>query len=125
MADTLLGDTAEMLLDRWDGDLRRLRAEAGSEVEGLRDLVQEAKGIGAVGADIFCREVQGAWPEVRPFLDDRALDVGRRLGLGDDRTAVAGLVDGPQLPVLAAALVRAGLADDLDEIREAAGAARR
>ena len=64
----MLGDTAELLLDRWGGDLRRLRAEADGDVDHLRALVQEAKGIGGVGADIFCREVQGAWPEVRPPL---------------------------------------------------------
>lgn len=116
----MLGDTAEMLLDRWRGDLRRLREDADGDVAELRSLLQEAKGIGEVGADIFCREVQGVWPEVRPFLDDRALAVARDLGLGDDRRAVARLVDGEQLPQLSAALIRVDLQGDLDEVRDGA-----
>ncbi len=117
----MLGDSAEMLLDRWGGDLRRARAEADGDVEALRSLVQEAKGIGAVGADIFCREVQGVWPELRPFLDDKVMATASALGLGDDPGTVARLVDGERLPVLAAALVRADLAGDVDELRDAAG----
>ncbi|CAN5736997.1 endonuclease [soil metagenome] len=113
----MLGDTAQMLLDRWDGDLRCLRREADGDVEQVRDLLQDAKGIGDVGADIFCREVQGVWPEVRPFLDEKALGAADDLGLGRDRDGVAGLVPGDHLPELAAALVRAALAEDLDEIR--------
>ncbi|WCO66015.1 hypothetical protein PO878_16055 [Iamia majanohamensis] len=117
----MLGDTAEMLLDRWGGDLRRLRAEADGDVDRVRALVQEAKGIGGVGADIFCREVQGAWPEVRPFLDDKVLATAARLGLGDDVGEVAALVEGSRLPVLAAALVRADLAGDVDDLLDVAG----
>lgn len=117
----MLGDAAEMLLDRWDGDLRRVRAEADGEVDRVRALVQEAKGIGAVGADIFCREVQGAWPELRPFLDDKVLATASALGLGDDAERVADLVDGSRLPVLAAALVRADLAGDVDTLLDEAG----
>ena len=113
----MLGDTAEMLLARWDGDLRHLREEAGGDVARTRALLQEAKGIGEVGADIFCREVQGVWPEVRPFLDDRTLDAARALGLGEDPDAVARLVEGAELPRLTAALVRAALAGDVADIR--------
>ncbi len=120
-AARLLGDTAEMLLDRWRGDLRRLRDEADGDVERVRDLIQEAKGIGPVGADIFCREVQGAWPEVRPFLDERTLQTAAALGLGDDWERVAALVDGDRLPLLAAALVRADLADEVGTVLDDAG----
>ena len=45
----MLGDTAEMLLDRWRGDLRRLRDEAERDPELERDLLMKAKGIGGGG----------------------------------------------------------------------------
>ena len=64
------------------------------------------KGIGPTGAAVFLREVQAVWPWVRPFLDQRARDGARRLGLPDGATALAGLVDGGDLARFAAALVR-------------------
>jgi hypothetical protein len=69
-------------------------------------VLQEVKGIGPTGAAVFLREVQAVWPWVRPFLDGRARDGARRLGLPDHATALAGLVDGGDLTRFAAALVR-------------------
>jgi hypothetical protein len=68
----MLGDTARVLLDRYAGDLRTLREEAGGRPEQERALLKQFKGIGDVGADIFLREVQAVWDEVRPFVDRRA-----------------------------------------------------
>ena len=118
-----LGSTAELLVDRYDGDLRKLRAQADGDVDALRRLVTECKGIGDVGADIFFREVQAAWDELHPFADRRALDVARRLRLGDDADALAAKVSRRDYPRLIAALVRAGLAGD-DEIAAIRAAAR-
>jgi len=56
----MLGETARACVERYDGDLRRLREAAGREPERERELLQEFKGIGGVGADIFRREAQVA-----------------------------------------------------------------
>lgn len=106
---TALIDGAKLLLDRWHGDLRRLRAEAGGDPERIRTLLREVPRIGPVGADIFCREAQGVWPELRPFFDERARAYAASYGLPDSSPALAELVPDAELPRLAAALVRAGL----------------
>ncbi|HEX5533198.1 MAG TPA: endonuclease [Actinomycetales bacterium] len=110
---TMLGDGAELLTTRWGGDLRRLREEAAGDVEELRRLLQKVPGIGRVGSAIFCREVQGVWPDVAPFLDDRVLDGAKRLGLPASVAGLAKLVEDDELPALAAACVRASLGDDV------------
>ena len=78
---TMLGNGAQLLLDRWRGDLRRMHGDAGGDVPRLRSSLQEVPGIGPVGSAIFCREVQGIWPDIAPFVDDRALRGARALGL--------------------------------------------
>lgn len=118
---TMLGDGAQLLVDRWDGDVRRLRAEADGDVERLRRLLQEVPGIGPVGSAIFCREVQGVWPDVAPFVDERVLDGAGRLGLPASPRAMVGLVDRSDLPRLAAACVRATLDSGVvSSVRQAA-----
>lgn len=109
---TALGRGAELVLDRWHGDLRRLREEGG-DLAGVRRLVQELPGVGPTGADVFCREVQGVWPELQPVVDRRAADGARALGLPTDADALAELVDADDLPRLVAACVRAALGDDV------------
>lgn len=111
-----LGDTAELLLERYDGDLRRVRAAADGDLGHLRSLLKDCKGIGDVGASIFLREVQSVWGEVYPFADDAALDPARRLGLADSERELAGLVPRGEFPRLVSALVRAERADDLEAV---------
>ena len=106
---TALRDGARLLIDRWHGDLRRLRDEAGGDPERIRELLQEFKRIGPVGAEIFCREVQGLWPELRPAFDRRTLEGAARNRLPRDPERLAALVKPQELPRLAAALVRATL----------------
>lgn len=106
---TALGEGAQLLTERWGGDLRRLRAEADGDAGEVRELLQEFRRIGPVGAEIFCREAQGVWPELRPSFDRRALDGARRCGLPADARRLAGLVTPDDLPRLAAALVRSTL----------------
>ncbi|MCM2415601.1 endonuclease [Streptomyces sp. RKAG290] len=106
---TALGAGAQRLADRYRGDLRRLREEAGGDPERIRELLQQFPRIGAVGADIFSREAQGMWPELRPAFDARARDAAVELGLPKTPAGLARLVADDDLPRLAAALVRSGL----------------
>jgi endonuclease III len=106
---TALGDGADLIKDRWHGDLRRLREEAGRSPEKINELLQDLPRIGPTGAAIFCREVQGVWPELRPFLDDRVRQGARKAGLPADPESLADLVPAGDLPRLAAALTRATL----------------
>lgn len=104
-----LAELSEKLLDAYGGDLRRLRKQAGEDPKRLRDLLKEFKGIGDVGADIFCREAQAAWPELYPFVDQKSVDSAKKLGLATSKEAVAKLVPQKDLPRLLAALVRTDL----------------
>ena len=108
---TQLGEGAELLLDRYHGDLRRMRAKAGHEITALRHLLRETPGLGPVGTDIFLREVQGVWPETAPYLDEKTLQGARRAGLPDQPQALARLADtvDAEPARFAAALVRVAL----------------
>lgn len=114
---TYLGDTSTHLLERYDGDLRRLRDECDREPAALRAALKECKGIGDVGVDIFFREVQAIWDELYPFADESTVEVAQRLGLASDVGALADLVPRSQLSTLLAALVRVDLADDEAVVR--------
>ncbi|MFI1164358.1 endonuclease [Streptomyces sp. NPDC020801] len=106
---TQLGDGAELVTERWGGDLRRLREEAGGRVPELRALLREVPGLGPAGADIFLREVQHVWPEVAPYLDAKTRSGAERLGLTKDPGTLLALAGDTDPAVLAAALVRAAL----------------
>ncbi|MET9295676.1 endonuclease [Streptomyces sp. NPDC003077] len=115
---TQLGEGAELVLDKYGGDLRRLRKAAREEADdkgggkttaSLRRLLQEVPGLGPTGADIFLREVQGVWPEVAPYLDKKALQGAQQLGLPGKPDALAPLIGDASPAVFAAALVRASL----------------
>ncbi|MEU9185760.1 endonuclease [Streptomyces sp. NPDC048484] len=106
---TQLGDGAELLLDRWGGDPRRMREAAGGDLDELRGLLREIPGLGPAGVDIFLREVQQVWPEVAPHLDAKALQGAARLGLPEEPGRLVKLAGDTEPVVLAAALVRAAL----------------
>ncbi|MCX4821211.1 endonuclease [Streptomyces sp. NBC_01142] len=106
---TQLGDGAQLVMDEWGGDLRRLRAEAAGDVASLRRLLQKVPGIGPTGADIFLREVQDLWSEAAPYLDEKALQGARSLGLPDKPSRLARYAGESGAAVFAAALVRAAL----------------
>ncbi|MFF1687727.1 MULTISPECIES: endonuclease [unclassified Streptomyces] len=106
---TQLGEGGQILIDRWGGDLRRMRQEAGGDADELRRLLRELPGIGPLGTDIFLREVQDAWPEFGPFVDSKALQGAERLGLPQRTSDLVRLADGTPNAELASALVRAAL----------------
>jgi hypothetical protein len=100
---TQLGELADAVLDRYAGDLRRMHV-GSDDLE--RDL-QQFNGIGPVGAAIFCREVQGLWTDLAPYVDDRAAQAAGGLGLPTSADALARLVSLKDLPRLLAACLRA------------------
>lgn len=102
---TRLDANARLLDERWGGDLRRLRDEAGS-VDGIARALQTFDGIGPAGASIFLREAQAVWPSVRPFFDALALKGAALADLPTDAHALADLVPSDDLARLAAALVK-------------------
>lgn len=106
---TQLREMAELVLDRYGGDLRRLATEADGDVGRAAGLVQQVKGIGPTGAGVFLREVQQVWPWVRPYLDERACAGAGRVGLPEDRNRLAGMVAPDDLARFAAGLVRVSL----------------
>jgi hypothetical protein len=112
---TQLADAADLVLDRWRGDLRRLRDEADGDDSRAASLLEEVGGIGPAGAAIFLREAQGVWPAHRPFVDDLALRGAKAVGLPTDPSALAGLVDADELHHLVAACVRCARDSDLAE----------
>ena len=111
---TALGDGAQLLLDEYQGDLRTIRGD-----DLARHLRRFPK-MGPVGVDIFCREAQAVWPELRPYLDKKTLDGAKKIGLPADPEKLAKQVSGDDLPRLAAALVRVSLDKKLaDAVRAA------
>ncbi|HEY8458086.1 MAG TPA: endonuclease [Actinopolymorphaceae bacterium] len=115
---TMLGKGAELVLERWAGDLRRLHAE-GRDATGVSRLLQQVPGIGPTGASIFCREVQAVWPDLAPYIDERTRRGAERLGLPTDQ--LASLVPQADLPKLVAGCVRASLSKAvMDDLRRAA-----
>ncbi|WP_163505882.1 endonuclease [Fodinicola acaciae] len=107
---TALRDGAQLLIDRYHGDLRQLRGK-NDMCRRLREIPR----IGPAGVDIFCREVQAIWPELRPYFDGKALDSAKRVGLPMDPGKLADLVGDDQVADLAAALVRATIDKDVRE----------
>lgn len=118
---TRLGENARLILDKYRGDLRRLADEADHDPQRLAELLQQFKGIGPVGADIFLREIQDVWTWVRPHFDERARKGAEQLHLPTDPEALDRLGKRGHDAELAAALVRVSLDDKLaDEVLAAA-----
>lgn len=111
----MLHDACDLLLEEYDGDLRRLRDEANRDPAEERRRLKELKGVGDVGVDIFFREAQVAWDELHPFADKRALKAAKRLNLGDDASELAKLVEEKDFSRLIAGLVRVDLEDAYEE----------
>ena len=113
---TQLGELAATVLDRYAGDLRHLHEQS----DNLEQDLQQFKGIGPAGAAIFCREVQGVWPDLAPYVDELTAKGAGRLGLPTSPVALAGLVPDRDLPRLVAGCVRAARDQSVvDDVRGA------
>jgi endonuclease III len=106
---TMLGDAAELCLERWHGDLRRLHREAGRDVRVLRRLLTEFPGIGPTGADIYLREAQAVWTDLAPYVDRKVAAGAKKLDLPSSAEELSRLVGRDDLPRLASALVRVSI----------------
>ena len=100
---TQLGGLAHVVLEVFGGDLRRLH----EQTDDLESDLQQFNGIGPAGAAIFCREVQGVWTDLAPYVDRLAADGAERLGLPRSPDELAALVPAKDLPRLVAGCVRA------------------
>ncbi len=108
----MLGQTSDMLLKEYKGDLRRLREQAGRNPDRERKQLKKFKGIGDVGVDIFFRETQAVWNELEPFADKRAMKAAKRLGLGENVPELQKNVKKDDFTRFVAGLVRIELEKD-------------
>ncbi|MCO6441552.1 MAG: hypothetical protein J5I81_10780 [Nitrococcus mobilis] len=114
---TMLGDTAQLVLERYHGDLRQLRIQAHYQLAKERALLKGFKGIGNTGADIFLREVQLVWDEVYPYADEKVLRSAEKLGLPSDPQGLSALVAREDFARLAAGLIRVDLERAYEKVR--------
>jgi endonuclease III len=116
----MLGDGAALCRERWRADLRRLHREGAGDVARLRKLLMEFPGIGPTGADIFLREVQVVWPDLRPYVDRRVVAGAQRLRLPTEPDRLSEQTSDRDFGRLASALVRVALDERLaDELQSA------
>lgn len=106
------------LIEAYNGDLRRLRAEADGDLKTAFRALKRFKGIGDIGAAIFLREVQAVWDEFYPFADRASLATAEALGLPADAAKLARLTGQSDFPRLVAALVRVKLAGDIERFKD-------
>lgn len=88
-ASTLLSIIQE-LKEKY-GDLEGLHRES-SGPKDLEKHLQEFKGIGPVGVNIFLRELRGIWEKAKPKPSKMAIQVAQRLGLEDVESFESALV---------------------------------
>ena len=80
-ATNLLG-IAKTLKEKY-GDLERLHAESSSPAD-LERRLQEFKGVGPVGVNIFLRELRGTWQKAKPKPSPIAVATAQKIGLNPE-----------------------------------------
>lgn len=78
---TKLLAASQALLEQYGGDLNRLHDAARDAADLEARLRSLAKGIGAVTANIFLRELRGIWEKARPLPCGPAVAAARELKL--------------------------------------------
>jgi endonuclease III len=71
-----------MLKEKY-GDLERLHAESSSPAD-LERRLQEFKGVGPVGVNIFLRELRGIWEKAKPKPSPIAVATAQKIGLNPE-----------------------------------------
>ena len=104
-----LKDTAAWARDAYDGDLRRLRDEAG-DADAILEALQGAKGLGPTGPAILVRATKLVWGARLSQSDGPALDAAKDLNLPRGADELADLAGSRERFVrLMAALTRAAI----------------
>ncbi|KAJ5690395.1 hypothetical protein N7462_004787 [Penicillium macrosclerotiorum] len=85
---TNLGNLAELVNNKYDGDLNQLLEGSHGHTEEIQRRMKEIKGIGDLGAELFLDQVHSVWPSVAPFLDSRSLKTAEEIGIGTDLDAI-------------------------------------
>jgi endonuclease III len=80
-ATNLLG-IAKTLKEKY-GSLERLHTESSSPTD-LENRLQEFKGVGPVGVNIFLRELRGIWEKAKPTPSPMAVLTAKRIGLNPE-----------------------------------------
>jgi endonuclease III len=88
---TKLLAVAQVLKEKYEGDLNRLHFFAEDERDLGKKLQGLGKGIGPVTVDIFLREMRGLWEKAEPPLAESALLASVNVGLIETRDVEAGL----------------------------------
>ncbi|KAK3709517.1 hypothetical protein LTR37_010890 [Vermiconidia calcicola] len=89
---TELGELAQLIREKYDGDLNNLLKKAKEGNEGNKEAIRSSvrkgvsaiKGIGGVALDVFCDTVQAVWHELAPFVDPRSQKTAENLGISSD-----------------------------------------
>ncbi len=76
---TKLMEIANTLKEKY-GSLEKLHAESKSPSD-LENRLQEFKGVGPVGVNIFLRELRGIWEKAKPTPSPMAVLTAQRIGL--------------------------------------------
>ncbi|OAP63478.1 hypothetical protein AYL99_02705 [Fonsecaea erecta] len=90
---TFMGQLAERVEEKYEGDLNTLVKTASQDPAKIRAELQKIKGIGDVGIDIFFTTAQHVWPCLAPWIDPRSLKTAEHIGLGSDVQALWEEVD--------------------------------
>ena len=80
-ATNLLGN-AKMLKEKY-GDLERLHAASTGPAD-LESRLQEFRGVGPVGVNIFLREMRGIWSKAKPKPSPMAVAMAQKIGLNPE-----------------------------------------
>jgi endonuclease III len=110
---TRLGEGAQLLIDRYGGDLRNLARQGEEDPDRVAELLQDFPGIGPLGAAIFLREAQSVWKWLQPYLDERVAAAAEQFGLPHTPRGLASAAGTADLSRISAALIRASTEDDV------------
>ncbi|KIY03335.1 uncharacterized protein Z520_00026 [Fonsecaea multimorphosa CBS 102226] len=90
---TFMGQLAELIEEKYEGDLNNVLKTASQDRSNIRAELQKIKGIGDVGIDIFFTTAQHVWTCLAPWIDPRSLKTAEHIGLGNDVQALWEEVD--------------------------------